>query len=221
MRIKPSESVIRIIETWIPHWEKEIKRARFKCKAWYRKLIGDLLKLTILIAATWIAYTIFLYYCQSLWSIYSCTLIGESFCNRVSPDLAKIFGKLTTITPHLLAWEYTANSLLVCLCVGLLVQFFVLRRLSYDAYGFINKILWGGFCVLCTAWMTWQDTEFSFRGNIFLYCIPVFFLFHSCFMFTANLIPEISIFATAVTQFKTLRREMLFRKSLDETSEQS
>jgi hypothetical protein len=169
----------------------QLKIKAAKVLKFFRKLLGTITEIILLIAFTVVAYVIILYFVKLWWVLFSTTHVGQAY--------ADMFSKSYRITEDIfsrdiinLAANLTLTSFIVCLVTGALCKFLHITRYFYSALGFFGRIFFFGLPLtyIVAVYMLYTDDFGQIDTAFTVAAVPTLCVFTGCFRLAEEYVPE-------------------------------
>ncbi|PKN61510.1 MAG: hypothetical protein CVU57_29245 [Deltaproteobacteria bacterium HGW-Deltaproteobacteria-15] len=184
---------------------------------WLRLLCKKSLGLSILSGITVILYAGFVYSLEFMWMVYAETHVGKQFIVLHEVDISAVEGLLAEGF-LVLSYKVVLAVLTACLALGAASRVFLLARYLYEGRGMIYRVaVWGIPCAVLTAFVLLRTYHLELPSAFLLGLVPTLVLFHTCFRFTQELLPEIStpIGSVVTLAGKILKKERRVERRYD------
>ena len=175
----------------------DLDQSPFKTKAakileYFRKLLGTVVEIVLLIICTAVACICLLYMAKYLWFIYTASPVGEEY--------AVLFVESYRLTNDILGGNFislainlTLTSFVICLIIGVTCKFFLITRYLYSARNFLFKII---FFVLpltyiIARYIQWTGGFSHLDTAVTVAFVPALCVFEGCFSFADEFVPDL------------------------------
>lgn len=205
---------IQLLDKNIVVKRRPVNAASFSLK--YPQIFFDtLLKAILLAVVAAFVYTILLYYCKVLWTLYTSTPIGMRYVKSFYQSAGNISDILNR-DPLILSIRLTGLSLLVCFSIAAVCQFLHINRFLYVSRGFLWRIVFSGIplaaVTAAVAQTLFQITHWISAFSVAI--LPTFCMFNGCFQYTQKTIPEIGNFFLKIRKQKVSHSSVVYLRPL-------
>ena len=192
LRQKMPGPLLAAVEYLWPNWEELLFRRQCESKRWYRKSLGSLFRLGLLLCGVTLLSAVLLLFAKGFWEVYLATPMGQQYVN-MSWRTSVIITRLFAMDYVDLAVSLSLTSVKYLLVVGAVAKFTVIKRYYYDGQGVIVILIWYVVCGLMVAKSI--AVSHGLEANIaqLLCIVPVASLFSTSFSFASQVVPEFNI----------------------------
>ena len=179
----------------------------------YGQKLGNLLIQAVLLVVLVIAgNTLLLYFCKSLWYVFTSTLVGNRYVIAY-PQKAGVIFSLFNQNLFAYATHVTLVSLAFCLAAGFLAKILQISRSISGRSFFFLAVCYGlPLTIAVTAYLHNPALAGDWYLTLGIALVPTLALFRWCFVFFDNIIPDPKVLFSFSDQLTTAWEEI--RKSL-------
>ena len=180
------------IEYYIPDWRQWRYGLLSACKRRLRNIKLCFIKLFVQYLAAVLCFLAVFGMVKYFWIFFRHTPVGNKFLDSNPPEaILSVFAAINSdLVP--LAFQFSIDTAVTCLLLGLVCQLFAIIRYLYVGRGLINRLFWYAFCSAITSQDLLQiGRQFDFTTGIILYLIPAVCLAGVCLELTSLLLPEV------------------------------
>ncbi len=163
-----------------------------------------------------LVYTMTIYYCKILWTVYISTPIGMQYAKSFHQRAGNI-SNLLNRDPLILSIRTTGLSLIVCFSIAIVCRFLHITRLLFFSRGLLGKIVFFGLTLTAVA-ATFAQMLFQITPWTYAYLatvLPTLLLFSGCFKYAYNIMPELGGLFQNLKKRQETHRNVIHLRSLD------